>query len=288
MKRTVFISAVFVLVGCGARASDLSTDTNASTSNGGSVSRSVNVTVSSDRPNEWSSAGASFTTKAAVVIEPGCTSTTVGPCTYNPCSVPPTTPTGVAPVPNVGAIAISVAGGALAMLEVQADGTYPSLVTSATPAWESGGETLSVQWANAPGDPGLPGGSVTFATPPYVALEEGTAFAANPGTISRGGDLTLGWTTDTVAGSADQLVVDVTTNPAQLLCEFAASAGAGTIPAAALALVSPGAAKYDVHAKEFGSESLLDGSGERWSAGFNIDAHARTASGLAYGAITIE
>jgi hypothetical protein len=70
------------------------------------------------------------------------------------------------------------------------------------------------------------------------------------------------------------------------VCIFAASAGTGVIPASALALVPAGAGSYNVHSPEGTTKKSVGGS--QWSFGLNVDAQARTSTGLAKGAVTFD
>ena len=60
----------------------------------------------------------------------------------------------------------------------------------------------------------------------------------------------------------------------------------GVVPASALAVVPAGAGSYNVHSKEGTTDKNVGGS--HWSFGFNVDAQARTSSGLAKGTVTFE
>jgi hypothetical protein len=70
------------------------------------------------------------------------------------------------------------------------------------------------------------------------------------------------------------------------VCIFDATAGMGVVPAAALALVPAGVGSYNVHSKEAATDKSVGGS--QWTFGFNVDAQARTSSGLAKGTVTFD
>jgi hypothetical protein len=171
-------------------------------------------------------------------------------------------------------------------LEPGSDGAYGSDTVKGQLAWTAGGTQVTFEWTHLPGDPSSAGGSISLDTPPYIALTQGSAFAIPPTTLARDQDLTVAWTSDTAPTSADQVAVDLDMGSVQLVCIFAASAGMGVIPASALALVPAGPGSYNVHSKEAATNKSVDGS--QWSFGFNVDAQARTSSGLAKGTVTFE
>jgi hypothetical protein len=248
--------------------------------------------VQSNVPTMGSAIGATYvrTVTFTAVGQNGCTmtssSTSAGPCTVNPCVAPPSQDGGTETLPNGGAVTIEGAQMPPLTLEPGIDGAYPSDTVKGQLAWTAGGAQVSFQWAEVPGDPSSSGGSVTLETPPYVALTQGSAFAIPPTTLARRQDLTVEWTSDTTPMSEDQVAVDLDSGSFQLVCIFTVSAGMGIIPASALALVPAGTGSYNVHSKEGSTNKSVDGS--PWSFGFNVDAQARTSSGLAKGAVTFE
>jgi hypothetical protein len=190
------------------------------------------------------------------------------------------------PLPNVGEIQFTGAQLAAYALEPATEGNYTTLTIQGQVAWETNGESVGVVWAHAPEDPTQAGGSIQLASPPYVALSAGSALGA--GALSRQQDLDLAWTSDSPPSAMDQVLVDVTLGSTQVTCAFSAAAGSGTVPAGALQALESGTGTYDVHSKEYASVPLQGLDGTAWQVGFNVDAHARLGSGLAYGAVTIE
>jgi hypothetical protein len=275
MKRGLLVVGAcglgFGIVACGGETT--------STSSGGTGELYVHSFV----PTAGSSVGASFDRRVTFTDSPCATpSVAVGPCTLNGCYQAGTTAESSSP--NGGAITIDGAEMPPLTLVPQADGYAPSVVGGQR-AWTSGGETVRFAWASLPGDDGG-GGAVTLATPPYVALAEGSAFASSTPSLSRSVDLTIAWTSDSPPVAADQLAVDLASGSSQLVCIFDASAGNGVIPAAALQLVPAGAGTYDVHSKEGATKKSV--AGTAWTLGFNVDAQARASDGLAKGATTFE
>jgi hypothetical protein len=248
---------------------------------------SGSFTIMSDRPIAGSSTGASYHLEASFnFAAPSCAATTLGACTVNPCYG---SGSGAAsPFPGVGEIRFTGAELAALPLDPTGQGSYTTLTVQGEVAWDTSGESVSVAWAHAPGDSTRGGGSIQLASPPYVALSAGSALSTAAGTISRQQDLDLSWTSDTPASSADQVLVDVTLGSTQVVCGFAAAAGAGTIPASVLQALGAGTGTYDVHSKQYASVPLPGADDSTWPVGFNVDAHARAAGGLAYGAVTIE
>jgi hypothetical protein len=246
--------------------------------------------IISDAPTAGSTAGASYE-RRVTFAESTCATSQVGPCTVNPCIAPASSTDGGAPgdvVPNAGTVTFSGAEMTLLALHPQSDGAYSKNVVDGQVPWKTGGETVTIQWAHAPGDTTVAGGSLTLGTPPYLALTPGTLFATAPGPLTRSRDLTLSWTTDTAAAVADQVLIDVTVGTTQIACKLDASAGGGVIPTAALALLPAGEGTYDVHSKEYASQKMTSADGVAWTLEFNIDARARTSYGTAKGPVTIQ
>jgi hypothetical protein len=259
---------------------------------------SAELTVQSNVRTAGSAIGASYERSVTftAVGQTGCltlsTSMSAGPCSVNPClgssavTSASTTDGGTEALPNAGAVTIDGAQMQPLTLEPGVDGAYPSDTVKGQLAWTAGGAQVSFQWAEVPGDRSSAGGSATLETPPYIALTPGSAFAVPPTTLPRGQDLTVEWISDTTPAPADKVAVDLESGSVQLVCIFAASAGMGVIPPSALALVPAGAGSYNVHSKEGATTKNVEGS--QWSFGFNVDAQARTSSGLAKGAVTFE
>jgi hypothetical protein len=274
------------LVACGGATT---TDSAPSEGAGGG---SAEFYAQSNVPSMGSAAGASYKRSVTftAVGQNGCGGTSsrmnAGPCSVNPCLAPPPPDGGTEALPNGGAITIDGARMPSLTLEPGSDGAYAPNVVKGQLAWTAGGAAVTFQWAHLPGDPSSPGGSATLDTPPYIALTQGSAFAIPPTTLARDQDLTVEWTSDTAPTSADQVAVDLDSGHVQLACIFAATAGIGVIPASALGLVPAGAGTYNVHSKEGSTNKAVGGS--QWSFGFNVDAQARTSSGLAKGAVTFD
>jgi hypothetical protein len=272
------------LVGCGGRTA-ISMDSTDQAAAG-----SAEFYVQSNVPAMGSATGASYERSVTftAVGQNACTvtssATTVGPCSVDPCVAPPPPDGGTETLLNGGAVTIDGARMPPLTLEPASDGAYASDTVKGQLAWTAGGAQVTFQWAHVPGDPSSAGGSVALDTPPYIALTPGSAFAIPPTTLARDQDLTVAWASDTTPASADQVAVDLDSGSVELVCIFAASAGMGVIPASALALVPAGAGSYNVHSKEAATNKSIGGS--QWSFGFNVDAQARTSSGLAKGAVT--
>jgi hypothetical protein len=222
---------------------------------------------------------ASFTTATAA-----CVSTRLGACTVNPCYAPSSQ--GDVTVPNVGEIALGGAEMAPYGLMPAPNGSYANDVTEGKPPWETGGEAVTVTWAHLPGDPTQPGGTMTSASPPYIELSPEGTFGVAVSGLSRAEDLVLSWTSDSVPSVLDQVLVDLDSGSTQVVCEFDASAGTGIVPQSVLSFLSAGVGTYDVHSKEYTSVRLSRANGGQWDVGLNVDAHARTSDGLAFGSIT--
>ena len=275
------------LVGCGGATTSLESAPTSETAAG-----SAEFYVQSLIPTMGSAAGASYQRNVTftAVGQNDCTvpSSTVsaGPCSVNPCLAPPPPDGGPETLLNAGAVTIDGAQMPALTLEPEGDGAYASDTVKGQLAWAAGGAQVTFRWAHLPGDPSSPGGSATVDTPPYIALTQGSAFATAPVTLGRDQDLTVRWTSDTAPTSADQVAVDLQVGSVQLVCIFAVSAGMGIIPESALALVPAGAGSYNVHSKEGTANKSVSGS--QWSFGFNVDAQARTSSGLAKGAVTFD
>src|ERR1700689_5002584 len=134
---------------------------------------------------------------------------------------------------------------------------------------------VTLAWAHVPGEATQPGGSIMLGTPPYIALSGDSAFDTATSTVERTQDLTLTWTADSPASVLDKVLLDLGSGSTQLTCTFPASAGTGVVSAAALQFLEAGQGNYDVHSKEYTSETLNAADGTVWSVGFNVDAHAR-------------
>jgi hypothetical protein len=267
------------LSACGAEAA------NDTASNSGSGSASF--TVVSNRPLADSTTGESFELGVSITsASSACARTTVGACTVNPC-YQAAAPAGTT-LPSAGQVGITAPEMMPFAVSPQADGIYPWQSVLGQVPWTTGGESVTLKWAHFPGDDSLAGDTITLDTPPYVTLTAGSAFGDSVSTIARSSDLTLTWTTDSPPAATDELVVDVVMAPVQIYCAFADSAGTGVVPASVLGQLSAGSGSYDVHSKQFASETRSGANGGSWNFSFNIDATARTRAGLASGSVTIQ
>jgi hypothetical protein len=213
-----------------------------------------------------------------------CATTSIGPCTLNPCYGV----VGSSNVPDVGQVVFR--GGEMGSLAVDpsSTGSYmPYLVDGELP-WRAGGELVTVAWAHTPGDVALSGGTLTLAAPPYVTLLEGSTFADASPTLARTDDVTIAWTSDSAPGPLDQVMVNVETGTTQVVCGFSASAGSGVIPSLVLQSLDSGTGKYNVHSKEYATQNATGADGAPWKVSFNVGANARTSTGLASGAVTVQ
>ncbi len=240
-------------------------------------------------PTAGSTTGASYD-RTVTFTQPPCATPTImmGPCSLTGCFTPSSPDAGTTPTPsppNAGTITIDGAQMPALSLEPQPGGYTPNVVDGQLP-WTTGGESVTFQWTSLPGNAAAAGGSITLATPPYIALTTDSAFAVPTTTLARSQDLTVSWTSDTAPSTADQVAVDVNSGTTQLVCIFSVSAGTGVIPTAALQLVEAGAGSFNVHSKQ--GKTLKGVDGTPWVLGFNVDAQARTSYGLARGPVTLE
>ncbi len=211
----------------------------------------------------------------------------IGACQINPCYASTLIADGDA---LLSAGPVSIAGADLNsdVLAPQANGAYAADVVSTQIAWKTGGENVTIQWAHFPGDPTQPGGTFTLATPPYVSLQTGSAFADATSTLARDRDLALAWTSDSAPANLDRVNIDLKSGATEINCAFDAAAGNGVVPAAALQALAAGEGTFDIHSKEYASQKISGTGGTTWTLQFNVAAHARTSYGLAKGAVTIE
>jgi hypothetical protein len=285
-----FFALSILAAACGGRAGvDISgsgPDSASSDATGGSGS----FTVMSDRPIQGSDTGASYSREVSFTRgTASCATTTIGACSVNPCHVSSSgTGAGSAPLPNAGSVNISGAEMTSALLDPQTNGSYVSEVVADQVPWRTGGEMVTLAWAHVPGEATQPGGSIMVGTPPYIALSGDSAFATAPSAVDRTQDLTLAWTSDSPASVLDEVLLDLGSGSTQLTCSFPVLAGTGVVSAAALHLLEAGQGNYDVHSKQYASETLNAADGTVWSVGFNVDAHARASYGLATGSVTIQ
>ncbi len=258
---------------------------NAAGSPGGPGSGSFSVT--SDQPTPGNMAGASFSLGVSFTTHPACTTTKIGACTVNPCYQSAPSGNGSVAAPDAGEVTLVGTGMASLALGPQQDGNYASQSVVGELPWQSGGSSITFQWATFPGDAAGPGDSITVATPPYISLVAGSAFAVATSTLARAQDLTVSWTSDTPPADGDEVVVDLNSDTVQMYCVFSVGAGQGVVPAAALGPLVAGDGTYNVSSKTYASETINEGDGA-WSLGFNVNAFARSSYGLAKGSVTIQ
>lgn len=266
--------------GCGAETANDVATTSAS-------SGTASFTVVSNRPLAGSSSGESFQLGVSLTSPAlECDRTVIGACTVNPCaqSVAPAGST----LPSAGKVGLTAPGMMPFAVSPQSDGIYPWQSVIGQVPWTTSGESVTLQWAHFPGDDAVAGDRITLTTPPYVALTAGSAFEGSVSTLARSSDLTITWTTESAPAATDQLLVDVNVASTQVYCVFAAGAGTGVVPASVLGNLPTGPGSYSVHSKQYASETRSGAGGASWSFSFNIDATARTRTGLATGNLTIQ
>jgi hypothetical protein len=243
---------------------------------------SAYLTVTSDA--DAAGAGA-FT--ASVVFTSDFTSPdserTLGACVVRPTYIEPIDDnSGVvgAPRPSMGSATISGASLSLVLLP-GSGGLYPPQ-KGPTPAW-TGGEVFTFAFSDAPADVS----KTALKAPQYVTLSASSALATNPATLPRTSDLTLTWTSDRPPAADDRVLVDLRapsgSYSTRVLCTFDASAKQGVVSADALQALGAGAGTYAV----LSSHALPLVSGD-WHMNYVLASHARTAAGLATGAVTFE
>jgi hypothetical protein len=250
---------------------------------------SATLTVTSQRPVENSSTGASYTLSVSFTETPTrCTNTTIGACTVNPCyrSTTPTDPN--VPLPSAGTVTLMPASGTPFTVQPQNDGLYASETAVGELPWTTGGQSVTWTWTHFPGNASQPGDQITLSTPPYIALTKDSAFNEVIATLVRTNDLTVSWTNDSPPSANDDVNVGVNAATTQVYCTFPASAGTGVVPAAALQMLQPGEGSYGIHSKQYASESMTAADLVPWSLSVNIDAAARSSYGLATGSLIIE
>ncbi|MGE5183770.1 MAG: hypothetical protein ACM31C_16975 [Acidobacteriota bacterium] len=154
----------------------------------------------------------------------------VGPCDLVQCAA-------VAP-PAASGGTITITGAALPLsLTPAADGTYAEYSTQTMPLF-AGGESITFAAAGAD----VPAFTKTLSMPTKATI---TAPAKPTGylAISRTQDLAIGWSGGGSGLVQITLLGQLSTDP-RLQCRFSAGAGAGVVPAAALATVSTGMAAF--------------------------------------------
>jgi hypothetical protein len=266
-------------VGCGA-----ATTNDAATT---SASGTASFTVVSNRPLAEGASGESFQLGVSLTSPaPECSKTVIGACTLNPC--PQTAAPAGSTLPSAGKVGLTAPGMMPFAVSPQSDGIYPWQSVLGKVPWTTSGESVTLQWAHFPGDDAVAGDRITLTTPPYVTLTAGSAFEGSVSTLARSSDLTITWTTESPPAATDQLLFDVNAASAQVYCVFAVGAGTGVVPATALGYLPTGPGSYSVHSKQYASETRSAAGGASWSFSFNVDATARTRTGLATGNLTIQ
>jgi hypothetical protein len=296
----VLLTSFFVVVaspmvaGCGGEMTGISGgDSPDSSSTSATSGGSGSFVVMADLPN-GGDPGGSYE-RSVTFTGPACATTQLGACQIDPCYVKSSSQGGSAPA-DVGPVSIDGAEMTSLSLEPQSNGNYSASTVEGQLPWRTGGEPVTMRWAHGPGDTAQPGGAVTLASPPYIALSPDSTFAAHTSAVSRARDLGLSWTSSSPPTAADIVIIDlISPNSSsnsglstRVLCQFDAGTGQGVVPASALGLLSSGEGSFDVHSKEYSSQTLYGSNGTSWRAGFNVMAHARTSYGLAAGAVTIE
>jgi hypothetical protein len=189
-------------------------------------------------------------------------------CTFYPCHRPPPPDGGGGNPPNAGAI--DVTGGLMpAHFTPLADGSYDPVHLSST-GW-NGGESLTVTAAGG-GVPAFAGSLVA----PKLATVSAPALPSADFMVDRSKDLVF-----TFTGVASETVIVTfganTSDPTEVECVFAGSAGTGTVPAAALALLPAGGGYFQVVSRA--RTELTAGS---WNITFRADADAISPSGAPF------
>ncbi len=199
-----------------------------------------------------------------------CAAQNFGPCTFYSCHAPPPTESdgGSGPAANAGAI--DVGGGSQAIhFAPRADGTYDPLTLTGA-VW-SGGEMLTVDAA---------GNAVPFfhgaIAAPRLATVGAPGLPASDWMVDRTIDLAFTWS----GVSSEKLLVSFGSNsadPIEVECVFTGSDGAGTVPAASLALLPAGSGYFQVVSR--GEDTLQAGP---WQVRFRADADALAPDGTPF------
>jgi hypothetical protein len=164
---------------------------------------------------------------ASFVAVPACTSQTAGPCEYKKCS---------AATASKNAGPITIAG-----LRAPVTLTLgPTMYTqyNAMAALFEGGEHATV---SAPGAE-LEAFSATLTTPKRPTMTSPITAVTDTLAIPRTHDFTATW----VATTSPIVVEVIGSDGGSLRCLYDGAAGSGTIPASALALLSPGSGGYSM------------------------------------------
>lgn len=251
---------------------------------GASGPNTASFTVASTLFLDGGTNGQSFSLAASFTQGSTCESSTIDGCTVSSCSAPAAGAT----APNVGTVSLLGPGATLATLEPQSDGLYLTQTLFGSAPWTTSGSSVTFIWANFPGDAAGPGGSVTVATPAYVTLTSGSAFSSVPATVVRAAGLTASWTNDSQAAASEEVMVGVSSGSTSIDCGFAGAGGSGVIAPSTLAYLAPGTGTFNIHSKQYATQSLTGPNGVQWSFAFNVDAYAQTSYGVATGSVSIQ
>ncbi len=191
------------------------------------------VTLLSDTAPAHARASATFLTGGPAFL---CTEQPSGACTLYRCSPRPGAST--RPAPHAGIIQLTGLTQALSFTPAT-DGSYPVSILQTSSLW-TGGETVT---ASAPGA-SVPAFTASVTTPHRITLGA-PALPTGDWLIDRTQPIVLTWS----GASAEDVIVTLganTVDPLELECVFPASAGTGTLPAAALGLLPAGDAYYGI------------------------------------------
>lgn len=216
-----------------AGASDASPSDASSTADAAAPANVGFITLLSDTAPPHARASATFLTGGPAYL---CSEQPAGPCILYRCT--PRPGAGTRPAPHAGPIQLTGLTQPLDFTPAT-DGTYPVSILQTTSLW-TGGETLT---ASAPGAT-VPAFTTTVTTPRRITLSAPT-LPTGDWLIDRAQPLALTWS----GATTEDLIVTlgiITIDPVELECVFPASAGTGTLPAAALGLLPAGDAYYTI------------------------------------------
>jgi hypothetical protein len=242
MRRVVWLIA---LAACGDDDSGSGGDggTGSIPPNNGFVLVSAYNALSNGAPIMGGSVSATFSLDSSTSV---CTTQTVGRCTLYMC---PQTPP---PVTYASSGTVTILGlSQSVVLAPSTDKTYPPYSTQS--ALLSGGENLTIRSTGAD----APAFMLTFTAPARasITMPAKPAVAGSSITIDRSGDFPVAWT----GGGAGEVYVVIGSNAGySMTCEFAASAGSGTIPAAALSLLTAGSGTFSASSVVLKSTDMGD------------------------------
>lgn len=164
--------------------------------------------------------------------EAGCTEEAAGGCRVLTCPhpAPPLTPG-----PAAGAITVKSSGGSMTT-HPDAQGNY-EVVKLASPLWSP---MAALAFSAAGG--ATPSFGENFCGPPGVTLSAPATVPSAALVVNRNADLALSWTGSNV-GDVELMIRDDSNaaSSIEVQCFFTAASGQGSVPAAALGKISPGA-----------------------------------------------